>query len=224
MNQATLAAAVAALPFLASPLPAPGADAVHLRGARISFEYTASSDQAALVVEAESETGLDRIEVRDPSGAAILGLRGAGTGRGQGMYGFRVEAAEAPPSDLFDVYPEGLYRIRARTADGRLAVGTARLSHRLARAPVVLHPQSGQAGVPSSDLVLSWTPDPEAAEVRVNLEEGETDRMSVRLAGGTGSFRVPDGVLSPGRRCLLEVGVVGADGNCTIVEVPFSTR
>jgi hypothetical protein len=224
MTKALITFALVALPFLVSPRSEIAGDTLVLRGERISVEYTASTRQAALLVEAESETGLERIEVRDPAGASILALRGRSGRNGLGMYGFRVEAGEVDPASLFEIYPEGLYEIRARTADGRLALGSARLSHRLLPAPDVLFPREGDREVPTSDLLVSWVPDPEAVEYHVNLEQGETDRMSVRVPGGSGSFRVPDGVLAPGRRSLLEIGAVGRDGNCTIVGIAFMTR
>ena len=195
-----------------------------LKEARISIEYSAAADEGALVVSAESETGLDQVELRDPSGNRVLGLATSGRGRNPALFGFELEAGESAPAALLQAYPEGAYQIRARTPEGRLAIGTAVLSHRLPSAPRILVPQDGDVVYARAAMRIAWVPDPLAAEYRVNLEQGETDRMSARLAAGTGSFEVPDGVLQSGRRYRLEIGAVGPEGNVTISEALFVAR
>ncbi len=217
----SIAFALAALSIPATPGSGDGVR-VRLKEERIMVELTASSDEVALVVTAEAETGLDLVEIKNPLGQPVLGL--ASGNRGLGLYGFRLEAGETDRPAFFAAYPEGVYSIRARTRDGRVALGSAVLSHRIPSAPVPIYPQEGDVGVPASGLRVSWVPDPAAARYQVNLEQGETDLLAVSLRSGTGSFTVPDGVLAPGRRYKLEIGAVGAEGNCTFREVSFLTR
>jgi hypothetical protein len=87
----------------------------------------------------------------------------------------------------------------------------------------VAYPTDGMVDVPTTGLVLQWDLDPEAVSYRVNLEQNETDVMTVVLRPGTSSFRVPDGVLEAGMRSQLEIGSVGPNGNSTVVEILFRT-
>jgi len=222
MKKATVAGAAVALGFLASPGALSVEGPLELKEERMVIEYTATSGEAAIVVSAEAESRLARLEVRGPIGPALLDLRSGGSELG--LLGFVVETGEATPEELFDAYPAGEYHLRARTVDGRTAFGTARFSHALPSVPIVRYPPEGALDVPTTGLVLSWVPDPLADSYRVNLEQGETDVMTVIVRDGSGTFRVPDGVLEGGRRAQLEIGAVGPDGNTTIVEIPFLTR
>ena len=180
-------------------------------------ELTASSERS----RSSSRPGRDGLDPVDRLWATVLGM--ASGNRGLGLYGFRLQAGEAD-RPCPRRHPEGVYSIRARTRDGRVALGSAVLSHRIPGAPVPIYPQEGEVGVPASGLRVSWVPDPVAARYQVNLEQGETDLLAVSLRSGTGSFTVPDGVLASGCRYKLEIGAVGAEGNCTFREVSFLTR
>lgn len=222
MNQSLVAAALAASFLFASP--GVESDSVRLKEERIVLEYTSGTDELTLVVSAEGETGLDRVDIRSPLGTPVAGLASAGRGRGLGLYGFRLEVGEADRASFLATYPEGEYSIRARAQDGRIAVGSARLSHAIPRSPIPVYPREDETGVPSSGLRVAWILDPSAARYDVNLEQGETDLLAVHLVAGTSSFVVPDGVLEPGRRYRLEIGAVGSGGNCTFREITFRTR
>jgi len=215
-------AAVAAVGLVASPEARPGGLPVELKEESMVIEYTASSGEATIVVSAEAETHLARIEVRGPTGPPVLEMR-TDHGLEQGFQGFVVETGEGTPEELMAAFPPGDYTLRARTVDGRTAFGSARFSHVLPQAPLIAYPSEGMA-VPTTGLEVSWVADPGVVAYRVNLEQHESDVMTVVVTGGTGSFRVPDGVLAPGTRSQLEIGAIGADGNCTIVEVPFRTQ
>ena len=76
----------------------------------------------------------------------------------------------------------------------------------------------------STNLTVSWVPDPEARAYRVILEQGETDGLTAVLPARSSSFQVPDGILAPGTESHVEVGAIGPNGNCTLVEVSFTTR
>lgn len=223
MKKEVVAGAVLALGFVASPEAHSGALPVELKEETMVIEYTVSSGEAAMVVSAEAETRLARVEVRSPGGPPILEMR---TDRAPqfSLQGFVVETGEATPAELFAEYPEGVYNLRALTADGRLAFGTAAFSHHLPRTPSIIYPLEGAVDVPSTSLSVSWTADPAVASYRVTLEQHETDLMTAIVSGGTGSFSVPNGMLAPGTRSQLEIMAVGPEGNRTIVEVFFMTE
>ena len=187
----------------------------------IRIEYAASMNEAVIQIDAESETQLERIEVRDPLGAQVLKLS-APEVPGRGIAGILIDTLETTLKEVFDTYPEGVYDLRGMTMDGRVARGRVRLSHDLLQSPVVLYPAGGTVNVPTS-FVARWLPDPEAIRYVVELEQDDNDGLVVELPPGTSSFRVPPGVLASNKDSHIEVGAVGANGNITMVEVNFRT-
>ena len=199
--------------------------ALRLKEERMIVEYTASANEAVVLVEAESEAVLGRVEVRGPRGNPVLALRaGRGQDRGlAGFSGFLVESQESELVQLLSTWGAGDYDLLAWTVDGQEVLGRATLHHALPRAPEVVYPSEGAMGVPT-DPVVSWVPDPSAEAYVVVLEQDENDGLTVRLEGGTGSFQVPAGVLRPATETQLEVAAVDPNGNRTLVEVLFTTR
>lgn len=197
--------------------------ALRLKEETMSLEYTATADEVVLVMSAESEESLSSIDVRDPKGASVLKMRAAG-GRKLALSGYTVESQETSFAEFFGTYSEGLYRIHARTADGRDVKGQALLSYTLPAAPEMVYPLEGAVDVPASGLVIRWKADASAAGYQVVLEQDENDGLSVALPPGTDSFQVPDGVLHPHTKTQVEVAVIGENGNRTLVEIACATR
>lgn len=187
----------------------------------MTLEYTVTAGEATIVVQAESEQGLGRVEILAPSGQPVLRL-GADSGQDLSVSGFVVETRESDAETLLDTYAEGTYQLRAWTVDGQPVDGQAQLSHELLPAPLVVHPLEG-ALVPAAGLVVRWVEDPEAVAYQVVLEQGDDDTLTVTLPSGSNSFEVPGGVLAPGQVSHLEVGAIGRNRNCTRVEVEFTT-
>lgn len=212
---------VTAIALAALPVPRPERPALALKEERVTIEYTPARDEAVVVVDAETEAALDRVEVRDPGGRPVLNVgvqrRGA-----MALSGFVLESRELPLAVLRATYGEGLFDLRGRSVDGQQVLGSAMLSHELLPEPIPVFPWHG-ARVAATDLTVSWHADPLARGYRVVLEQGENDGLVVQLAPGTSSFRVPDGVLAPRTETQLEIGVLGPNGNCTVVEVLFET-
>lgn len=184
-------------------------------------EYSATENTAVVTVEAESEQGLGRVEIRNLRGTRVLEMA-VGVGQTFAVSGFVVESQETSCASLFGIYAEGIYDLRARAVDGRLALGRAVLSHTVPPAPIVTYPHEGGVNVPT-DLTVSWTPDPEAFGYRLVMEQGENDGLSVHLPAGTDSFRIPEHVLAPGTESHVEVAAIGRNGNRTLVHVNFTT-
>lgn len=193
-----------------------------LKEESMTIEYTANSGESVIRFEAESEFPLARAQIRSPGGEALFDIQAPG-GVGLSLQGFLLETSESSIHDLFESYPEGVYPIRARTVDGYPALGAAVLSHDLLRPPVVTFPTEGSVGVPV-DLTVRWVNDPRAAGYEVILEQGENDDLKVLLPPNSESFQVSPGVLESGTESKVEVGAISSGGNCTLIEVTFTTR
>jgi len=189
----------------------------------MTIEFTATANEAVLRMEAESEVELKYIQIRNPDNEPIFEMR-AHRATNHALSGFSVEMQEATAPEIFADYPEGIYDIRGRTVDGALALGRAYLSHELPLAPEIYYPYEGARSVPVSGLTLSWMPDESVEGYVVNLEQGESDGLTVKLPPGSDSFTVPDGILLPGTLSQFELGAMGPHGNCTLVEVYFLTE
>ncbi len=195
---------------------------VRLKEERMTLEYTVNNGEAAVVFQAESEHFLGHVEVRSPLTTEVFRLE-APQGQHLALAGFKLESQEYTLNELKQRYREGVYDMRARTADGRRARGSAVFSHRLPAAPFVTYPREGETDV-SPTVCLQWTPNPEAVAYQVGLEQGDSDTMRVTLPAMTSCFRVPRGVLRRGAETHVEIGAVGRNGNCTFVETTFTTR
>lgn len=186
-----------------------------------TIEFTATSGEAVVVFEAESEEVMRSVQVQRPDGRDVLRIW-AGGGSGSRISGFIVETGETTPDDLLAHYGEGRYEMAAIASDGRRASGGATLSHALLPAPVALYPLEGDIGVPTTATVR-WIPDPNAAEYKIVLEQDENDGLTARLPAGSSSFQIPAGILRSQTVSHVEIGAVAENGNTTLVEIEFVT-
>lgn len=223
MDKATLAFLAFGLAALGSERPFQEArPTLRLKEERMIIEYTATANEAVILVEGESETALESVEVRMPGGHTMLELR-APIGNDSAFSGFSLETQEATVEELIAHYGEGDYDLRARAMGGEPVQGHASLSHELLPPPVVLYPYPGAVGIPAADLKIYWIPDPAAEAYTVSLEQGENDGLTVRLPAGSKSLYVPRGILLPHTETQLEIGATGPNGNRTLVEIEFRT-
>ena len=211
-----LALAAAAAPALQQ------APLLQFKEEQLYIEYTANRGESTLVMDAESEERIGRLELRDPSGAVVLEL-GAGDAPFAALSGFVVESAEMPVPALLATFQQGLYTLRGRTVDGAPMAGQALLAHDLPAPPEILFPVEG-GNAPHAGLEVRWTPDPAAAAYHVVLEQDENDGLSALLPAGSGSLLVPPGVLAPGKATLVEVAAIAPSGNRAVIEVRFRTE
>ncbi len=186
-------------------------------------EYTASANEAVVIVEAEAEEALARVDIQSPLGSTMLRLRSE-NGEELAVQGFLVESEECELSELIGKFSEGKYDIRARTIDGQRALGSAWLSHHLLEAPIVTYPVDGTTNVPANGFTVTWISDSAASGYRLVLEQDENDGLTVGLPSGSSSFQVPPGVLRGSTESHVEVGAIGPNGNITYVEIAFTTR
>ena len=111
-----------------------------LHGEALHIEYDATSGEAVLKAEADSDEELVRCEVRGPDGELVLELGTRGQrpgeqkmqakrgGRKPVLTGFCAELSELGLVPFLETHPEGTYEFRAWTADDRVVVGRAELS------------------------------------------------------------------------------------------------
>lgn len=188
----------------------------------ISIEFSATSGECAVVIKAESETPLEQVAICLEGERPITELR-SNRGSHVALSGFVLESEELSTTRLFEIYPEGEYEMLATTADGRRTKGRATLSHRLPAAPQITFPLEGLAQVPLSPTI-TWMAAPEATSYTLGVEQHGDDRLIVLLPAGSNRFQVPLGILAGSTETQVEVGAVGANGNCTLYEVTFFTH
>jgi len=222
MRRTWIAAGCIVLGFVGAPQAGSQGRFRLLKEERMILEYNPAEDQASVIVSAESEVGVEELQLRGPSGVNVLEIHADGARFG--LYGINVENGEAPLASILASYPEGVYHLRGRTANGGNALGAARFSHTLLAAPVVHFPLDGAVDVPADGLTVTWVPDSGAARYRITLEQGETDLMAAEVRSGSGTFRIPDGILNGRERYAVEIAAIAPNGNETLVKVPFSTR
>ena len=196
---------------------------VLLKEEAITIEYTASADEASIIIVAESETDLERLEIEDPSGAIILDVRADGP-HGLALTGIELQTEEGDLNSILTTYPPGVYRFQGTTIDGVRTYGRATLSHVVPRTPLVTYPLEDSDDVPVDGLTVSWIHVPDARSYRLSLEQDDTDKIVVRLPAGATSFQVPDGLLDGGTETQFELIALGELGNTTGIEVEFETQ
>jgi len=192
-----------------------------LKEERMSIEYTVTSGEATLIVQAESELNLGRVIVSAPNGRPVMDLRSSEQ-EDRSLQGFVIEMKELNLPELLQSYSPGTYRMNGRTSDGKLVKGSAALSHFLPDAPVVTYPLQGETVETTFDV--TWAPVPGARAYQIVLEQGDNDNLTAELPAGIHFFSVPPGILAPGLESHVEVGAVADNGNRTVVEVEFRTR
>ncbi len=221
----TLAAAVALIAATATP----AAWAVKLDDAEIYIEINATDGDAGIHVFLDGE-GWDLMEMTGPNGTEFAVMAENSVGQ-QGITEFFFESAE--PSfeeqtleELLELFPEGIYRFRGKTTEGRNLKGRAELTHALPDAPVQTFPVGGES-VDPDNAVFTWdeVPDPDDSEIDIYQIVVECERpgseMAVEVPADVTQITVPPEVLDGQRRCKWEVLAVEESGNRTISETPF---
>ena len=224
--------AVAAVALVAGLL-APQAWAVPLSEKAIFFEINDTDGDAGIQIFLDAE-GWDAMQVRDPRGNVILNVLAEGGVGQQGITELFFESAE--PSfeeqsleELLALFPEGFYQFRGTTTEGRPLRGSARLTHALPDAPVLISPEEEEE-VDPDDTVIEWetVPDPPGSRIMgyvvvVEKDEGRLEVFQVNLPRSATSVTVPPEFMRPGTAYKFEVLAVEKSGNQTISEREFET-
>lgn len=225
--------AAAAIALVMGLLAAP-AQAFPLSEKAVFIEINDTDGDAGLQIFLDAE-GWDTMQVRDPYGRVVLNILGEGGVGQQGLTEGFFESAEPsfeeqPLEEFLALHPEGFYQFRGRTTDGRSLRGSARLTHVLPDAPVILSPEEEEEGVDPNDTVVEWetVPDPPGSRIMgyivvVEKDEGRLETFTVNLPRGATHVSVPAEFMRPGTVYKAEVLAVERSGNRTITEVEFET-
>ncbi len=225
--------AVAAVALVVGVLT-PQAWAIPLSAKAIFFEINDTDGDAGIQIFLDAD-GWDSMQVRDPNGNVVLSILGEGGVGAQGITELFFESAEPsfeeqPLEDFLALVPEGFYQFRGTTTEGRRLRGSARLTHALPDAPVILSPEEEEEDVDPDDTVVEWetVPDPPGSRIMgyivvVEKDEGRLETFTVNLPRGATSVTVPPEFMRPGTAYKAEVLAVEKSGNKTITEHEFET-
>jgi hypothetical protein len=177
----------------------------------------------------------DKFTLRDPKGRKLM-MKAQTKGRlhGWGLTELFWETAEPEFSDVplskFEKrFPQGRYRFRGRSVDGRKIVGSDRLTHVIPAGPVVTSPTKDEE-VNANSLTVSWEPvtKPGGVEIvsyQVIVVQEPIEVVTLNLGADVTSVDIPDEALTPGvPETKVEVLAREKSGNQTITEVPFSVK
>jgi hypothetical protein len=194
--------------------------------AEIRVEQNATDGDTEVVIFAKGgDDGFKHFRVSSPDRRIVVATFSLDrTVRGQRELLF--ESPEPPGEAILAAYPEGRYRFDAVTHSGERFAGTARLSHELPPATVILSPADG-ASIPTGPLLIQWSPVPGAAQILLELENESADpeqALTFNLPADATSFEVPAALMAGGASYQLSIGTVAGNGNRVFVEVGFETQ
>jgi hypothetical protein len=177
----------------------------------------------------------DRFTLRDPKGRKLM-MKAQTKGRlhGWGLTELFWETAEPefselPLSKFKKRFPEGKYRFRGRSVEGRKIVGADRLTHVIPAGPVITSPTKDEE-VNANSLTVSWEPvtQPAGVEIvsyQVIVVQEPVEVVTLNLGADVTSVDIPAEALTPGApETKVEVLAREKSGNQTISEVPFSVK
>jgi hypothetical protein len=194
--------------------------------AEIRVEQNATDGDTEVVIFAKGgDDGFKHFRVRSPDRRTVVATFSLDrTVRGQRELLF--ESPEPPGEAILAAYPEGRYSFDGVTHAGERFAGTARLSHQLPPATVILSPADG-ASIPSGPLLIQWSAAPGAAQILLELENESAvpeQVLTFNLPADATSFEVPAVLMTAGASYQLSIGTVAGNGNRVFVEVGFETE
>lgn len=177
--------------------------------------------EVVLKLAAESEDELLVLRVMGPDGRELahVDARGADS---SGLSSLELEFRELELPALLATYAPGTYVLTAATVDGALSTAMARFDPELPPATRILQPLDGELVSPAN-VTVRWTPQPEASAYEVRIDQGDNEGIVIKLPPLQNALQVPDGWLAHGMDTVVEVAVIGANGNQTLAEVQFTT-
>lgn len=235
------------LPTVCKKRPGRTAD---IATAKLIIENNATDEDLG-VHGAFDDDGWSELCVFAPDGRPIAVFDPRGQLNDLTMAGVFFESREPPISDfsmkdLAAVFPEGMYRVRGRSFDGRTLVGSARFTHDVPAAPTITAPALAEdpekpgAPVSRKGLVVDWKPVKETVtgeavsisgyEVIVTKEEHEDPHgfsqpiYDVHVRPSVNALRVPAQFLESDTLYELEVLSLEESGNQTISVGFFKTN
>jgi hypothetical protein len=192
------------------------------------IEYNATDGDAGLQLQLDNEPAWNRFRLRDPKGRNLMAIKAKSRLRGFGLGELFFESNEPPfhrfPFGAFRKrFPEGKYKFRGRTINGRRLVGADRFSHRVPHGPKVTFPTKG-AKVDRNNLTVTWKPVTKPRGIKivryiVNMDQGNR-ALSMDLPPSATSATIPKQFLKPHSEGGGEVLAREKSGNQTITAIP----
>ena len=196
-----------------------------------------------------------RFKVEDPSGRRILDITPLAPSRRFGLVeqfyetnepvmeelvaGFpELECAEPEFTleELFELFPEGIYKFQVRTVENDTIESEATLSHVIPAPPEIVAPEEGSVLDANSPVIIEWERvdepilpglgDVEIVGFQVIVQREDPAPLVVftaDLSADTTAVRVPRQFLQPGASYTFEVLQIDVSGNQTIAESEFET-
>lgn len=177
--------------------------------------------EVVLKLAAESDSELAVLRVLGPDGRKLAHVDALAAGS-TGLSSLELEFREPELPALLAACVPGTYVLTAATADGGQLTTMARFDPELPRPTSILQPQSGEL-VGAADMIVRWTPVSGASAYEVHIEQDDSDGIVIKLPPQQNALQVPEGWLAPGLETVVEVAVIGANGNRTLAEVQFTT-
>jgi hypothetical protein len=191
--------------------------------AEIRLEYSATDEDAEVVMTINAGAGLTELEVLGPDRRRVVHLT-ARDGENLGLAQIVIETPEPSLAEVIDAFPAGTYRFRARTIDGLRLASNVVLSHALPAVPVIVSPSDGATEVPLAALAVAWAPVDGAIRYGVEVEhEGLALVLKSDVLPESHSFALPANWAQPETEYVLGVMAVNAEGNRTVSELRFRT-
>jgi len=192
------------------------------------IEYNATAGDAGLQLGADAESW-KRFTLYDTQGKVLIHIDSRGRlHRPFGLSELFLEASEpsftkVPFAKFKRRFPEGTYRFRGVTDNGRRLVGSDHLSHLIPAAPNVTSPTEG-ALVDPDGFTISWEPVTRPAGIhivtyQVIVNQGDRE-LSMYVPLDVTSVTIPGEFLEPGTETGGELLARDESGNQTITALP----
>jgi len=216
---------------------------VTIATAKLIIEYNATDDDIG-VHGAFDDHGWSELCVYAPDGTQVLAVKPKAQLKDLTMAGIFFESREPPSTefsfeDLKAQFPEGRYKVRGITFEGKGLVGAATFTHDVPAPPTVTSPLEG-AVIPTSGLVIAWddvteTVDGESLTIsgyeviitKVNHDDPHgfsKPVYDVHVPPDRNTLAVPTEFLELGTEYELEVLALEESGNQTITVSFFTTE
>ena len=212
---------------------------IPLKDARLKIEFNATDKDAGVQVFLDADPW-QSMEIYDPYGVRIFRSVTRGRLGRQGGTELFLESAEPNFSELtlekfLERFPEGEYQFVGLSVDGDRMAGTAKFTHKLPEAPVLVAPARNAVVDRNSALTVQWrtVPPPKGSPIVgyqvlvVKPDTGLTGlpkiTLDVTMPPTATSMAVPSGFLLANSQYTWEVIAIEESGNQTLSVGTFRT-
>ena len=189
------------------------------------YQFSATDEDAEVTIEIETpDHPIDSLLILAPNGRTVANVRSRDD---LGLAEVEMESAEPSVEEVQQAYPEGTYRFRGWSVDGRLLHGRATITHDVVGAPDFFNFDPCEQEVdPRSSVTIAWNSVPGAeGGYEIIIEQDDTGaNLRVTQSSDRTSFVIPEGFLAPGLEYEIEMKSVTAEGNKTSASCEFSTQ